>query len=101
MPKEIDFSNEDEIVGLLLYLSSGIHYAIKIKLKLGREALDRWKKFYLYWGADIEKRRDLEVPWSIYHFMDGHGHAAGSILLGSVQAMQIIPVNDDDEKWRG
>lgn len=101
MPKEVDFSNENEVVALVACLNGGGHFCVRTILKSARESMEQWKRFYLYFSEVPENRHKLDKPFIIYHFLDEFNKSTASVAFSHVQSMQIAPIPDDAESWKG
>lgn len=103
MPKEIDFSNPNEEVGVVANISGGGHFCVRTTLATAYETLEQWKKYVLYASEpDPVKRSKMDVPFIMYHFLEPVSKKSlASILFQSVHSMQILPIPDDGESWKG
>ena len=100
--KEIDFSNESEIVALIIDFSNSNSIAIKTNLKAARVCMLDWKKFCQYWMSKEEDRLLMEKPFALYHFLDPENIPQNSFLFANVMSMRIVPIHEDpSESWRG
>lgn len=102
MPKEIDFSNPNEEVALVVNISGGGHFCAKTTLSLAYETLAHWKKYVLFASEqDPVARSKMETPYVLYHFMGPNEKPLSSILFQTVLAMQIVAIPEDSESWKG
>lgn len=71
---------------------------IKTKLNAGREAMQEWKKFLLYYSKPEFERGEEDKPYSIYHFLDSDNGLHASFVFGNVVAMQIHECKEDKKE---
>ena len=87
-------------VFIVVYFRAGNRMVVRGKVKHAREALVQWKKYMMFaLCADAEKRKTMEDPFVLYHFLEGEEggemHAMASLYFGDVCGLEYAEIPEE------